>query len=188
MDIFKIFTLIGVSLTFLGTLFSIYYTRKNMKNTKFIDTVTSERIAWMETYRNYLSEFLTVIRFRKDCDERVTQLITLQCKIQLHLNPTDYRDNKIVELVNEITKVYSNAYREGLVTKLINGIPKKINKDDLKQKCNEVIEKNYSQLIKLSKDYLKEEWERVKEETQKGYFVKGEGDDWFGNGFENGYF
>ena len=54
---------IGVILTFFATMYSIYYTRKNLKTTKYIDTITSERIKWLEIIRNEVSEIVTNVYF-----------------------------------------------------------------------------------------------------------------------------
>ena len=54
---------IGVILTFLGTMYSIYYTRKNLKTTKYIETITLERIKWLEIIRNEVSEIVANIYF-----------------------------------------------------------------------------------------------------------------------------
>ena len=47
---------LGGLLTFTGTLINIYYTRKNTRSTKYIDTITSERIKWIEKIRLEVSD------------------------------------------------------------------------------------------------------------------------------------
>lgn len=188
----KVVVPIGVLLTFTGTLFSIYYTRKNIKNTKFIDTVTSERIKWMGIFRERMSEFISVIRTTKEYDtdligrtqeykdkrnkeiyEEKTKLqrdiIALQCKIQLHLNPKGTRDKKILSYVKTLTDLYVSYYSDEKPDGTLNIE----GKTEFRKRMLEI----YSKLVDESQLYLKDEWERVKLETQKGYFVKG--DDFF---------
>ena len=56
----------GVLLTFMATLVSIYFTRKSSRSTKYIDTITSERIKWIEKLRLEVADlnscFLTIIK------------------------------------------------------------------------------------------------------------------------------
>jgi hypothetical protein len=54
---------ISVVLTFIGTMITIYYTRRNLKTTKYIDTITSERIKWLDIIRNEVTNIITNIHF-----------------------------------------------------------------------------------------------------------------------------
>ncbi len=54
---------IGVIFTFFGTIITIYYTRRNLKTTKYIDTITSERIKWLDIIRNEITTIITNIHF-----------------------------------------------------------------------------------------------------------------------------
>ena len=50
-------------LTFFGTMLNIYFTRKNLTTTKYIDTITSERIKWIDIIRNEVTSIITNIHF-----------------------------------------------------------------------------------------------------------------------------
>lgn len=52
---------IGVFSTLLATFFNIYYTRKNLKTSKYIDVVTTERIKWLSIIRSEVSELISII-------------------------------------------------------------------------------------------------------------------------------
>lgn len=54
---------ISVVLTFIGTMITIYYTRRNLKTTKYIETITSERIKWLDIIRNEVTNIITNIHF-----------------------------------------------------------------------------------------------------------------------------
>lgn len=54
---------ISVVLTFIGTMITLYYTRRNLKTTKYIDIITSERIKWLDTIRNDSTNIITNIHY-----------------------------------------------------------------------------------------------------------------------------
>ena len=54
---------ISVVLTFFGTMATIYYTRRNIKTMKYIDTITSERIKWLEIIRSEITIIIENIHF-----------------------------------------------------------------------------------------------------------------------------
>jgi hypothetical protein len=60
--LFKILVPIGVLLTFLGSVLTIFYTRKNLKTSKYIETITTERIKWIEKVRIELSDILAELQ------------------------------------------------------------------------------------------------------------------------------
>jgi len=63
MDALLIGTLTTSTLTLFGIAGMIYYTRKNLKTTKYIDTITSERIKWIATIRNEVTDIVASIYF-----------------------------------------------------------------------------------------------------------------------------
>jgi hypothetical protein len=81
--IIKIATPVGIFLTFFATIASIYYTRKNLKTTKYIETITSERIKWLEIIRNEVSDiaaniYFTLNIYEERINERIDDIIQLQ--------------------------------------------------------------------------------------------------------------
>ena len=53
----------SVFLTFIGTMINIYYTRRNIETTKYIETITSERIKWLDIVRNEVTNIIVNINF-----------------------------------------------------------------------------------------------------------------------------
>ncbi len=51
----------GILLTFIATCINIYFTRKNLKTTKYIDVITTERIKWLSIIRKEVSELISLI-------------------------------------------------------------------------------------------------------------------------------
>jgi hypothetical protein len=62
-EILKEILPISVVLTFIGTMITIYYARRNLTTTKYIDTITSERIKWLDIIRNEVTNIVTNIHF-----------------------------------------------------------------------------------------------------------------------------
>ena len=179
---------ISVVLTFLGTLVTIYYTRRNLKTTTYIDTITSERIKWLDTIRNEVSNIITNIHFTlkiysdniKDRESEIrnyendieaqyeaqmryydtptlsalgqkkeiwsqSDFISFLHLFKLRLNPKE--DKKIIEIIDYFIKFYAESeYKSS------SEIP------EAKEKIK--------QLIEQTQELLKEEWEKVKNETR----------------------
>lgn len=51
----------GIFLTFIATVIGHQQTRRNIKTSKYIDVVTTERIKWLSTIRNEVSEIVSLI-------------------------------------------------------------------------------------------------------------------------------
>ncbi len=184
-------------LTLIGVIYTGFSVRKNLHTTKFIDTITNERIKWMAQLREYLVEFLTIyesgsydiINFintlneNNGSEDRATlqtifienhsnifsnnleKMLNLSYKITLHLNPKGSKDKEIIKSVNEII----NSYRQFVFSRNLTMLNSYF---DLYREFAENKQVYLEKLIKNSQEYLKDEWERVKKETQKGYFVK----------------
>ena len=139
-----IIQLIGIFFTLIAALTAVYYTKKASTSTKYIDTITNSRIQWMQTLRKYLCDFISAYNENDANDTNKNKMLLSKYQIQLHLNPNGPIDKVLVQILDEICES-DNPMAET---------------------------QNISKLIMISQKYLKEEWERVKLETQKGYFVK----------------
>ncbi|SRR5690554_4577372 len=72
---------------------TVWITRKNLKTTKYIETITSERIKWIQVVRN-------------DFNDLISSLL-------IHLNNTEYLDNLHDEKIRQDhTEFLVGAYRE----------------------------------------------------------------------------
>lgn len=54
---------IGIILTFLASLINVFYSRRNIKTTKYIETITTERIKWLEMVRQEATDIISNIYF-----------------------------------------------------------------------------------------------------------------------------
>lgn len=200
MDIEKIlkdFMPIGVLLTFIASVLTIYFTRKNMKSTKYIDTITSERIKWMELIRNDLSVLCSDliilfnsanrgIKSRQEQEEMARVLYSVGSEEDRKNIFKDVFDDKEAEYRNIQQKIHDDE-RKIQIIKRIYLIILRLNPNEDQEIINRlkdiknIIQKNiYEQteidmclslievILEKSQHMLKSEWEKVKEETIKG--------------------
>ena len=151
METKDIITLIGIIVSLIIGLTSIYIGIKNSKKTIFINSVTSLRTKWIETIRNTIVEYCSLanqIPFYSQRAEKEARLEELNFLIKLQLNRNDPFDSQIIEIVDSILKI-------------------------IKLTCDvEEIKLETKKLINITQDLLKLEWEGVKEESRKGNLSK----------------
>jgi len=140
--------IIGISVTFIIGLGNIIYSFISHKRTLFINSVTSERVKWIGQLRENISSFcgltyhwkLTNIQNEEEVNKILQEIDKLRMLIKLQLNPNGKYDNAIIDLIDKIPD--------------LTGYPI----DKLKQAIDE--------LLKITQSLLKEEWDRVKEESK----------------------
>ncbi|MFH1063382.1 MAG: hypothetical protein V1747_10955 [Candidatus Omnitrophota bacterium] len=142
---------ISIFATFLLGLWNIINNYRNSRRTSFINTITSERINWIERLRKNISDFcgftytwcLSGLSGSQSELDYVTKIDNLRHLIRLQLNPQGTHDCAIEKLISEIPDLTDITKRE-----------------ELKIKLNE--------LIKITQLLLKEEWDKVKLESKMG--------------------
>lgn len=160
--------ILGIIGTFITAFFALIISLINLyrdftvnKRINYINTVTSERVKWLDTLRNNISEFCglthnwtrTTIddndddekkeRLEKQRMEVVEKIDKLRYLIQLQLNRNDDPDKKILELIGNIPELTDISERKNLDAAM-------------------------KELIRISQDLLKAEWEKVKRESKTG--------------------
>lgn len=121
------------------------------RRTIFINTVTAERIKWIEKLRDNISSFCGLTHTWRSSElegksgeiEVLKQLDKLRYFIRLQLNPSGVHDREIELLIA-----------------LIPNLTHETQAMELSGKMNE--------LILVSQKLLKEEWDKVKEESKRG--------------------
>lgn len=99
------------------------------------------RQVWINDLRNDLSQFISICAYQKDSEEEeIKKMIFLIAKIQIMMNADDPNFSKLVDCMKNLSK------------------PKL---DDTPTTENDALP---SELIKLSRTILKEEWKRLKKE------------------------
>ncbi len=152
---------IGIAVTLLLGVYNAIQNYRTSRRTTFINTVTSERVKWIEKLRQSVSTFCGLAhnwRFSTEKgseDERrkIEEIDKLRHLIVLQLNPNGKIDKEIEKMVGAIVSMSSghdnvdaDKYRETMQA-----------------------------LTRKTQELLKAEWEKVKEESIKGDLSRKDG-------------
>ncbi len=124
---------------------------RSSRRTTFINTVTSQRIKWIEQLRQDVSAFsglthtwcFSALEDKPQEYRGLKEIDRLRHVIRLRLSPARVHDQKIDKLIEEIPNLTHESQRE----KLVNAL---------------------SELTRTTQLLLKEEWEKVKAESKRG--------------------
>ena len=112
---------IGIILTFATTLLSVYMTFKNNKAIHYVNSITKNRVEWIEKLRDSIADFIAHtniynnVYYKNDYVKSGQHLAECQkvcSKIKLLLNCCDKRDNEIVTLTENILDNFRNYVDE----------------------------------------------------------------------------
>ncbi|KAB7635270.1 hypothetical protein [Bacillus sp. B3-WWTP-C-10-D-3] len=172
MDFKFLFYVVTAIATIVAAVLNVRINRKNIeiaKEERFIDTITAERVKWLNTLRDTCSEYLklAIIQmndFQKwkaegieninedELRERSFEMRYISSRIYLSLNQTEPINEKLIDLQSEITNILgTNNISEFESKKIIQSI------EDLQY---------------LQQVVLKSEWRRIKEENKLGTEMK----------------
>ena len=188
---------LGVLVTLIGTFITIYYTRLNLKTTKYIDTITTERIKWIEKLRDDLSLLTSWITIYNSNHQFLNKLIQNYEELDNYEKETNPHEDEPWPLI--IKDMSDNKSKQNFVVNELKGVTRQkiIEKiyllklrlnpgddtnvilllDELLEyftpsefDCNnyDMINKKIGVLISLSQQILKSEWDKVKKEAKKG--------------------
>lgn len=151
MDAKDVVYAVGILLTFALGVWNLVVSYRNTRRTNFINTVTAQRVKWLEQIRQDISTYcgLTYTWCYSDLVgkpqeyEVLKEIDRLRHVIRLRLNPTGTRDKKIEQLIAEIPQ-YTDISQRDKLTKALE------------------------ELTVTSQLLLKEEWEKVKSEAEHG--------------------
>lgn len=183
-------TLITVALSTSAALFAVLITRKNLRTSKYIDTVTAERIKWIETVRNDFSLLISSILIIRENEEKYHEIKFEAERIGYVRNITnrDYLEDDELSSDYDTDKLLSNMNL--LLKKCLTPAEVVLKSTQLQLKLNpnedtgiikslELISNEFSnasfkkadskiqleQLINSVQSLLKREWKRVKDEV-----------------------
>jgi hypothetical protein len=144
----------GIGITLVVSLIGLYVSLRNTKKTLFINSITSSRIKWIELVRKNISDYCGLIYHFTltglDSPERqkvLEQVDKLRFLIKLQLNREDKFDRKIIDKINLIPDLTASNKFEQLT-------------------------KEMNELVELTQDLLKLEWEGAKLESMKGVLTQ----------------
>ena len=143
---------IGILLTFAMGVANLVSNYRNAKTTRFINTVTNQRVQWIEQLRQDISAYSSAVALlgfgqagAGDADNVLEQAYRLVRAIRLRLNPNSGIDQEIESLLNEITQELQGG---GAQASRLSALLERLTTS--------------AQLL------LKAEWEKVKSEAEHG--------------------
>ncbi|HOY70593.1 MAG TPA: hypothetical protein PL131_04510 [Methylotenera sp.] len=151
MEIKDIIYSAGILLTFGLGAWNLIVNYKTTRKTSFINTVTSQRIKWLEQLRLDIGAycglthnwFYSGLAGTEKEHEVLKEIDRLRHVIQLRLNPNGALDQKIQKLIQDIPNFTDQSKKQEL-------------------------DKAIQELVERSQEMLKEEWEKVKAESVNG--------------------
>ncbi|MFH1118234.1 MAG: hypothetical protein V1775_00315 [Bacteroidota bacterium] len=174
---------IGVFLTFLTSIIIAYLSRRNLITTKYIETITSERIKWLEIIRKEVSDLITNIHYTlKIYSNGINDLHELsiieppstdyslsfdvKTDIALGLKAALWSESDFILKLN-LLKLRLNPIDDKEILDIIDYFIQFYRDSDLKSykeisRAKEKIE----QFLVLFQGLLKEEWKKCKDETK----------------------
>ena len=146
----------GIIATAIISIWNIINHYKTTRKISFINTVTSERVKWLDKLRKNISDFCglthtwtrSIIQGSPDEAKILTEIDKLRYLIRLQLNP-------------KVDHGVPNADKK--IEELITVIP---NLTDINRRAE--LDQAMDQLIVTSQLLLKKEWEKVKAESKIG--------------------
>lgn len=188
MEVEQIVILAGVFSTLFATLYNIYSTRRNLKTSKYIDVVTTERIKWLAIIRNEVAELTSLMKETIVFYEREIENIEHENPSQETMDDVNYEHHQ-----HYFDSLTENAFLSNKKTTSKNLISRLIilklrfnPKDDLStlkliDYFIEFYQSKYKSSVDLTKasekielfiaeiqEMLKREWEKVKKESKGG--------------------
>lgn len=153
-------SLLGTFVGGIGVFITVFRSSKTAKKQLLVQTISEERIKWINALRDDFVEFNKNLAMYEEIDpntrqnslveerkERYESLLSSIDKIILMLNPTEYYMKYLIMKVNELAQVKSTLQGNYDLDAFYN---------------------SRSDMIDLQQIILKSEWRRVKEESKNG--------------------
>lgn len=169
------------------SLLAVVYTRSNIKVQKYIDTITIQRIKWIDTLRNDLSDIISGIYLASYCEEKLNEYNDYMVNIGPDSHEHAISLGELGKRLNELkSKLESEVNKIELIRKIDLSIMRLNQSDD--EKLIAALEKSKNYVLSADYDFkkiegfikklrsemsivLKNEWEKVKQEVKKGGLI-----------------
>lgn len=175
------FTVIGIVITFLISIFSLFYNVKNNKAVHYVNSVTKNRVEWIDKLRKNVSKFISILDtqdltytvaktediIKYPFSENLYKLNQIGSEIKLMLNFSDDFDREIMDQIDIIILTYKNLYvttQSCIIENTKKKSPLFVPSDELMKKQTD-IDSLTQKLLSDMQIYLKSEWNRVKYES-----------------------
>lgn len=141
----------GILVTLVLGIWNFVQNYRASRKTSFINTVTAQRVKWLEQIRQDVAKFVGLthhwtrdgLKGTSSEQDILREIDQLRYVIRLRLNPSDPPDKEIAELVKRIPDLTDDSERGPLFTAL-------------------------DELTTATQEMLKVEWEKVKAEAKDG--------------------
>ena len=166
---------------------AVVYTRSNIKVQKYIDTITIQRIKWIDTLRNDLSDIISGIYLANYCEQRLNEYDEFMDNVGPETHEQQISLNKYGSKLKEFNnKLKSEINKIELIRKIDLSIMRLNQTDDKKliatlEEAKDYVLAGDNDLKKTEKFIrelrsevsivLKNEWEKVKQEVKKGGLI-----------------
>jgi hypothetical protein len=166
---------------------AVVYTRSNIKVQKYIDTITIQRIKWIDTLRNDLSDIISGIYLASYCEQKLNEYDEFMDNVGSDTREQQISLEKYGDKLNELkNKLKSEINKIELIRKIDLSIMRLNQTDD--KKLIATLEKSKDYVLAVDYDFnkiegfirelrsevsivLKNEWEKVKQEVKKGGLI-----------------
>jgi|SRR5579859_7712819 len=150
---------VGLLCTFIVGVWNLILTYRTTRESRFINTVTAERVKWMQELRSNISKFCgatfswAAIYAGKpsststEAVELLKDIDRLGFLIRLQLNPKEEPDQQVEAIIKKIPQLIEQPKLHQLTASL-------------------------EELTTVTQVLLKKEWEKVKKEAKKGMIQK----------------
>ncbi|MBJ7278202.1 hypothetical protein [Marinobacter salarius] len=142
----------GIVFTLLLGIWNLYAHLRDSKRTSFINTVTSERVKWIQSTREAISNLCGRSHYWVMTQDEISQedsnavrkeIDQLRALVKLKLNPGEPPSMKVIDLVDQMEH-YTHLSQEVEMKRILNDI------------------------VSTSQVLLKEEWDKVRLEAVEG--------------------
>lgn len=182
------FTAVGILLTFFVSLISLRYTVKNNKSVHYVNSVTKNRVDWIEKLRKNMAEFIALLDTQDITDifielddfikipmgENLKRLNQIGSEIKLMMNFSDDFDRKIINQIDLIIVQYKNFLLKIQISIFDNkkkGSTIFVTNKEITE-LQKTLEQSSATLLDDMQVYLKSEWNRVKYESKGKIYEK----------------
>ena len=182
------FTVLGILLTLFISLLSLFFNLKSNKAVRYLDSVTKNRVEWIDKLRKLISEFFAILDTQDLTDSIITpdelrqypfgndfrKLKQIGYEVKLMLNFSDDLDGRIMQQIDFIIVSYKNlliCIRSSILDCIENRDEIYVPNESVIAKQNE-LELLTEKLLSDMQIYLKSEWNRVKCETKGEIYEK----------------
>lgn len=181
-------TAVGVVSTFLISLVSLRFTVKNNKAVHYVNSVTKNRVDWIEKLRKNMAEFIALLDTQDLTDkfielddfikipmgENLKRLNQTGSEIKLMMNYSDDFDRKIMLQIDLIIAQYKRFHlqiQQSIFDNKTNGDTVFVPNTEI-MGLQQAMEQSSADLLDNMQVYLKSEWNRVKYESKGKTYEK----------------